>query len=73
MTYVSKLAIDSSYGQATIGISRTYTGRYRPEPSDLPEDMRKALLAWLGVKPGNYCRGCGRDVRSFCADCAEVQ
>lgn len=51
MTYIRDLKIDSGndYATATIVIARAW-GPGRTRSSDLPEDVRDALVHWLGLK-----------------------
>jgi len=48
--HVSYLEVHSSLGRVTLTMDRNYTVRSVPESTDLPDDMRRALLYWLGVK-----------------------
>jgi hypothetical protein len=47
---VKSLKVDSGneWSTATIILSRHYEP-YQPKPSDLPADLRAALLEWLGI------------------------
>jgi hypothetical protein len=50
--YVKDLNLDSAndYSTAVIVISRRVPGSHRPRASDLPDDLRGALLRWLGCE-----------------------
>jgi hypothetical protein len=49
MAQVARLDIDSRSGIARMTIDRHAEGSERPIYSDLPEDMRQALLDWIAV------------------------
>jgi len=49
--YVKELKVDSAnpWYTATIVLTRKY-GIFRPRATDLPDDLREALLNWLGAE-----------------------
>lgn len=46
MTAITNVEVHSSLGQATVTITRRWSGQ-RGKVTDLPEDMREALAAWI--------------------------